>query len=367
MMSDNRKHRSRVLFWTLASAVALAGVAGLVLLARNAGGNGPDRRDKKKGAQEEAPPAPVELTQVRQGGISTYLSTTTTLEAQNTAVLIARREGQITSLPAEEGQWVTKGQVLAQLDETEARLAMARAELEESAARREVERAEQMNSQAFMSAKERDDLQLRLKKAVVELEQARYDLTQTRITAPYSGRITSRMIQLGETLTEGRECFRILDFDPVLARLYFPERELHRVREGQEAVLNVDAHPGREFAARVSLVNPVVDPANGTFKVTLEIPNPTGELRPGSFARARLKTGDFTAALLLPRRGILTEDGENYVFVAQGDSAVKVSISLGAVEGDTAQVLAGLTASDMVVTIGQGGLKTGMKIKAVTF
>ena len=84
-----------------------------------------------------------------------------------------------------------------------------------------------------------------------------------------------------------------------------------------------------------------------------------------SFARVRLKTGSFASALLLPRRGVLSEDGEDYVFVARGDSAVRVPVKLGAVEDETAQITAGLTRGDRVVTVGQGGLKQGSKIRVV--
>ena len=151
----------------------------------------------------------------------------------------------------------------------------------------------------------------------------------------------------------------------MLARLYFPERDLAAVRVGQQALVKLDSHPDREFEARVSLVNPVVDQSNGTFKVTLALPNPGGALRPGAFARVRLKTGSFASTLLLPRRGVLTEDGEDYVFVARGDSAVRVPVKVGAVENDVAQILDGVTRGDSVVTVGQGGLKQGSKIRVV--
>ena len=130
-------------------------------------------------------------------------------------------------------------------------------------------------------------------------------------------------MNLGETVTPGRECFRIEDFDPLLARLFFPERELGRVRVGQPAKLTLDAFPGREFAAQVSLVNPVVDRANGTVKVTLEVRDPQRLLRPGNFARVRLRTGSFEDVMVLPRRAMIEEDGEHYVFVAHGDTVSK--------------------------------------------
>jgi membrane fusion protein (multidrug efflux system) len=115
----------------------------------------------------------------------------------------------------------------------------------------------------------------------------------------------------------------------------------------------------------VALVNPVVDRANGTVKVTIEVRDPRRELRPGNFAKVQLRTGSFDDAIVLPRRAMLLEDGENYVFVAQGDSVIKRVVTLGAVAGDTAQILAGLAVGDRVVTVGQGGLKQGAHIKPV--
>jgi RND family efflux transporter MFP subunit len=211
-----------------------------------------------------------------------------------------------------------------------------------------------------------DDLDLKRRSSEVELGQARYDLAETRVVAPFAGRVTARMIQLGETLTAGRECFRLEDFRPILARVYFPERDAANVRPGQPAWVEMDSRPG-PLPARVTLVNPVVDKSNGTFKVTLELPNPRGDLRPGAFARVKLKTGEFDDATLVPRRALMLEDGENYVFVARGDSVVRTRVQVGATEGDRAQVMAGLDPGQRIVTVGQGGLKTGSKIKVVRF
>jgi membrane fusion protein (multidrug efflux system) len=233
-------------------------------------------------------------------------------------------------------------------------------------ARREAERARQLHGQGYLSDRESDDLELKWKSARVALEEARHALSETRIVAPFPGHVTDRMISLGETVTEGRECFRLEDFRPVRARLYFPERELARVRVGQAAKLAFDAAPGREVEGRVAMVNPVVDRTNGTFRVTLEIPNRDGALRPGAFARVRLETGRLADAVLLPRRGVITEDGESFVFVARGDSCVRVPVVLGAADGDLAQVMRGLAPGDRVVTVGQGGLRSGARIKAVS-
>lgn len=371
--SRPRIRSRRALMWSALGVLVIAAGLTVLFVARNADGKGSrtatsgSKRAGKSAGKESNPAAPVELSVVRRGGIDTWLETTATLEARNSALLVARRQGQVLKLLAEEGQWVERGAVLARLDDTEARLAVERAGLALEGVKREQERASKMQSEGYLSSKEWDDVQLRLRNAKLELEQATYNLSQTRITAPFSGRVTERTINLGETVSPGQSCFRLIDFNPVLVRLYFPERELDRVRIGQPAALTLDAQPGHTFSARVALVNPVVDHSNGTFKVTLEAPNPGGLLRPGSFARVRLKTGSFADALLLPRRGVLTEDGEQFVFVARGDTVARTRVAVGAVEGDQAQILAGLIAGDRVVTIGQGGLKPGARIKVTTF
>jgi membrane fusion protein (multidrug efflux system) len=216
-----------------------------------------------------------------------------------------------------------------------------------------------------MSDKELDDLELTRRSAWVELEQARHDLEKTRVVAPFSGRITERLIQMGETVSAGQSCFRLVDMTPLLAKVHFPEREIGRVRVGQPAQVGIDTYPGRDFPARVTLVNPAVDRGSGTFRVTLEVSDPEGRLRPGSFARVRVRTGRFDGALVMPRRAMLEEDGDTYVFVARGDTVARVGVRVGAVSGDTAQVLAGLVAGERVVTVGQGGLKPGARIKPV--
>jgi membrane fusion protein (multidrug efflux system) len=224
-----------------------------------------------------------------------------------------------------------------------------------------------MSAQGYMSGKEWDDLDAKVRMAEVELRQAEHDLSETRIVAPFSGRVVMRSVNHGETVTPGRECFTLVDFDPLLARVYFPERELRNVSTGQIATLTSDAAGGAPVQGRVWLVNPAIDKSNGTFKVTVAVPNGDGALRPGGFARVRLTTGTRDGVLTMPKRGVLTEDGESFVFEVRGDSVVRVPVTVGAVEGERVQIVAGVEAGDHVVTVGQGGLKNGSKIRVVTF
>lgn len=357
-----RRRRPRWL-WPVVGVAAVGILVAGLLFARNGQANGDRKKDKK----DAVPAAPVELSVVGKGSISTFLETTTVLEAVHSAVLVARRQGQVTALLADEGRPVARGQVLARLDDTEARIALSRSRLAFEQAERDAARGRQLHERGVQSQSTLDDLVFRVRTAKENLAQSEYDLSQTRIIAPFAGRVVGRFIQLGETVTPGKECFRVDDFDPLLARIYFPEREQGRVHVGQEATLTMDAHPGRAFPARVTIVNPSVDRGNGTFKVTLEVADRSGDLRPGSFARVRLQAASYADVVVLPRKALITEDGDSFVFVAQGDSVDRVAIEVGAISGDTAQVLAGLVPGAKVVTVGQGGLKQGARIKAVAF
>lgn len=358
------RSRRALIIGAIAIAIVAIVTAGL-LFARNGQAN---NVKNKKGKKEDGPTAaPVELTTVGRGDISTFLETTTVLEAANTAILVARRQGQVTALLVEEGQNVSAGQPLARLDNAEARIALGRAHATYEQAKRDAERGVALQSRGLNSAAAMDDIKLKLETAKQNHAQAQYDLAQTRIVAPFAGKVVSRMIQLGETVTPGKECFRVDDFTPLLARVYFPERDQAQVHVGQFATLEVTALPGVTYPARVTLVNPVVDRSNGTFKVTLEVNDTRGALRPGSFARVRLTSGSFANAVVLPRKAVITEDGDAFVFVAAGDSVNRVAIRMGAVSGDTAQILEGLAPGQKVVSIGQGGLKQGSRIKSVAF
>lgn len=367
MELQQRKRRPRRI-WLFSGLGVVVVAAGLiaVLAIQNARGNGSASKGKKNG--EKAPAAsPVELSLVAQDEMSTFLETTATLEPQNTAMLVARRQGQIVELPAEEGDFVREGATLAKIDDTETQLAYDRAKLAYEVAERDLVRGKQLKERNLISDKELDDRELAKRTAWQEMEQAKYDLSQTRITAPFAGHVVKRLVNLGETVTAGRECFELADFSPLLARVYFPERELPRIKVGQGAVLELDVHPGKEFPATVSLVNPAVDRTNGTFKVTLEVRDPSGLLRPGNFAHVRLRTGTYADAVVLPRRALVSEDGDEFVFVARADSVDRVQVRVGAISGDSVQILDGVAPGDSVVTVGQGGLKQGSKIKSVRF
>ena len=112
-------------------------------------------------------------------------------------------------------------------------------------------------------------------------------------------------------------------------------------------------------------VSPVVDPATGTFKITIEVSDPSRRLKPGMFGRINIVYDSREMALQIPRSAIIEESGESAVFIVADDTAEKRIIRTGYSEAGNVEILEGLTDDDEVVIVGQLNLKTGSKVSVI--
>lgn len=110
-------------------------------------------------------------------------------------------------------------------------------------------------------------------------------------------------------------------------------------------------------------IAPMVDTRTGTVKVTCEVDGASGVLRPGSFVRVEIETGLHEGVVAIPKRALVPEGADTYVFRVEADSVLKVPISLGLVADDFVEIAGGLEVDQQVVSVGHGALKTGTKVK----
>jgi membrane fusion protein, multidrug efflux system len=148
--------------------------------------------------------------------------------------------------------------------------------------------------------------------------------------------------------------------------VFVPERELARLKPGQSASISVDALAGRNFPAIVKLVSPTVDAATATFKVTLEVHDPKGDLKPGMFSRVGIVFERRSEALTIPRVALLDTDGSSNVFIVSGGKAEQRAIKTGLSNAGKVEVTDGLTGKEQVVIVGQNGLKDGNPVRVVS-
>ncbi|UCF79304.1 MAG: efflux RND transporter periplasmic adaptor subunit, partial [Candidatus Eiseniibacteriota bacterium] len=233
-------------------------------------------------------------------------------------------------------------------------------------AEKEWQRAEELQKKGILSSREFDEKRLRWEEAKHAKARAQYALDKTEIVAPFSGIVTERNVQLGETVTPGKHVSTVADFDPLVVRFHVPESEAGPVEIGQPVTIEIPASSTELLTAEVALISPVIDQGTGTVKLTAYLDNPGFTLRPGTFVRARVIAATHDSALTIPRKALLSEDDLNYVFVAASDTTSRVEVETGISDGQFVEVLAGLSPGDLVVTIGHGGLKSGDKLKIVT-
>ena len=326
--------------------------------------------DKSSGDQDDKTKAeasiPVEVARPTRGEMLAMYSGTATLEAEADAEVIAKVGGEVRRILVEEGDRVQAGQVLAQLDDRQLTLQAAQTRAARGKAERDFKRQVELHDKGLVSAGAFEGLKFDLDNQVAADDIARLNLSYSTIRAPFAGIVSTRHIKLGQEIAVGAKLFRVTDPTPLKASVFVPERELARLKPGQNASIAVDALAGRHFPATVRLVSPVVDAATATFKVTLEVNDPKGDLKPGMFSRVGIVFERRAEALTIPRLALLDTDGASNVFIVNKGKAEQRAIRTGLSSAGRIEVVEGLDGTEQVVIVGQNGLKDGNPVRVVT-
>jgi membrane fusion protein (multidrug efflux system) len=333
-----------------AVGLALPPVVASLLLVLLAGGCGKDGAGGANASNAQPngpaapaqPPVPVAVAPAALGAISSFYNATATLEAEKQAQVLARVAGVVRALAVEEGDQVRAGDVLLQIDNAEYQLRVDQATARTANLEARFQRMTEMLAQGLTSSQDFEAAKSELATAKSDEGLARLNLSYTSVTAPFSGRVTRRLVNIGQTASVGTPLFDLADFDPLLARVPVDQR----------------------LQGRITLVSPVIDPQSGTIKVTIEIASYPAGVRPGDFAEVRIVTDSHQRAMLVPRLAVISEKGEDVVYVAAVDStAERRVVTLGFSDNVNAEILTGVQAGERVVVKGQRSLKHGAPIK----
>ncbi|MDH3619986.1 MAG: efflux RND transporter periplasmic adaptor subunit [Gammaproteobacteria bacterium] len=315
--------------------------------------------------EEEASPIPVETGTPVRGDVLAVYSGTAPIEAFAEADVIAKVDGEIREVLAEEGDDVTEGQIMARLDGDRLRL-----ELNESSARlrkmqRDFERNKDLREKGLLSEGDYEKLRFDLEALQASYNLASLELDYTQIRAPIDGVISERYIKIGNTIKVGDPLYRVTGLDPLVAYLHVPEREYRQISAGQPVAIDIDALAGQRIFATVTRISPIVDAATGTFKTTIEIRDDTRRIKPGMFGRMSIVYDRHENVLKIPRSAIVEELGSESVFVVEDGKAIRRAVTTGYGENGMIEIIEGLTETDNVVTVGQVGLKPDATVTVI--
>ena len=311
---------------------------------------------------EQAPAIPVEVATASRGDIYAVYSGTAPVEAFADAEVIAKVGGEVREILVEEGDRVESGQVLARLDGDRLRFEMQQAEANLRKLQRDYQRNLDLKDRSLISAGDFEKIQYEMEALQATFDLTRLELGYTEIRAPIDGVVSERFIKLGNTIDVNAPTFQVTSLEPLISYLHVPEREYRRIAAGQTATLRVDALAGNAFEGTVARISPVVDPATGTFKATIEVYDETRRLKPGMFARIDIVYDMHADALQIPRSAIVEEAGDTSVFVVDEETAHRRPVQTGYIEDGKVEILEGLTDDELFVLVGQTGLKEGSKV-----
>ncbi|MCL1049206.1 efflux RND transporter periplasmic adaptor subunit [Shewanella abyssi] len=316
--------------------------------------------------EEEKYAVPVETTTVIQGDVSSFYSTTATLEAPEEAKVVTRVAGLIQSINVEEGDRVTKGQLLAIIDSKRQKFDLDRSQAEVEIIQQELNRLKKINNKQFFSADSMAKLEYNLQAAMAKRDLAALYVQESMIRSPIEGVVATRFVKSGNMAKEFDELFYIVNQDELYGIVHLPEQQLQHLRLGQDAQIFANKHTQNTTHATVLRISPIVDAQSGTFKVTLSVPNQKATLKAGMFTRVELRYDTHNDVITVPYNALVNQDNEFALYVIDGTKANRRTVTLGYREADTVEVVAGIESGEQIVIRGHQNLKDQSLVEVIS-
>lgn len=297
-------------------------------------------------------------------------------EATESITISVDFSGTVDTVHFRDGQRISAGQLLIELDDRkqQLRLKRANANLESAGAELEKVRATYYRYRNLMASGALSREQLKQSEAAFEraraaveeaeaaLALARQDLRETRIISPVDGVVASRSVDPGQTVLPGNPLAVVQVADTLRLVTFVSEKEVNQLRLGDIAEVSSPAVPGSRYQARIELLGSAADPQTGNFTVKLTVNNSERLLRPGMSASVRMSGVQRDNTLVLPKALMVDRNRRRVVYRYEDGIAREVEPVLGASAGDELPVLTGLAAGDRIITSYLDVLADGQRV-----
>jgi membrane fusion protein, multidrug efflux system len=320
-------------------------------------------------------PLAVAVTEAKTGQITAVNAASAQIEPVLQVPVMARVPGRVTAVHKEMGAQVKAGDLLAELEDrdataqlAQAQAAAAQAEAQRAEADRQHSRLAELFKAGAVSKQQVEQVQTQLTlagaqvtAAYAQLDMARSNWENTRITAPADGILASRSVEPGTLVGAGTPLFTLVDLSTVVVKAGVAERDVNLIQPGSTVPVVVPALSDREFSGKVEAVSPAMDRQTRTYQVKLTMANTDGALKGGMFAQARFPVKE-QQGILLPVSALVERNGETYVFVTENNTAKQVKVTVS-VTADDMVAVEGIEPGTPVVTAGQNRLYDGAPVK----
>lgn len=306
---------------------------------------------------------PVETVELAFADMTNTYRTTAILEAQAESRVTNKVTGMIEKIHVEEGMFVEKGQLLAEIDSESYQLEYERASIDLASAVAEYNRSKPVNGKELISLKELDRLKFSVRTRTNQQKIAAIKVRDSKVRAPIAGVIAERKVKEGNnTPASDSEMFYIVALDTLQGVVYLPESELNNIKLGQPAQLVFPANDTKPVAAKVALISPIVDTKTGTFKVTLAVENDDASLKPGMFAKVAIVLDVHENVQVVPQSALSVTDTETSLFIVQDNKAKRVVVETDYEQNGLVEITTPLASDAQIVVVGQQALKPDAEV-----
>ncbi|MEI6207526.1 MAG: MdtA/MuxA family multidrug efflux RND transporter periplasmic adaptor subunit [Desulfuromonadales bacterium] len=369
---------SRSWFWLI--LLCLLAVGGFVFWKKQ-----PAPSAAKTGAKAPSLPTPVFVTAARTGDMNVYLTGLGSVTPLNSVTVRSRVDGQLMEVHFREGQLVTKGSLLATIDQRPYQVLLTQAEGQMARDREQLNNA-RMDLERYRTLWKQDSIprqQLETQEALVrqfegavkvdqgQIDSAKLQLTYSRITAPINGRIGLRLVDPGNMVhaADTGGLLTITQVQPMAVLFPLPEdslpQVLRKMKGGRLAVDAFDREMKLKLASgELTTLDNQIDPTTGTVKLKAVFANRDSELFPNQFVNARLLVDVKKDAIIVPSAAIQKNPQGAFAFVLNTDKTVTMrQVKTGISQGGETSVIEGLKAGEQVVVDGAERLRDGSKVE----
>lgn len=308
--------------------------------------------EQEASSHKGMPPAAVRIVLPEAGNMSESLAVVGNLMASESALISAEIAATVQSVVVKDGQPVSKGDILFQLDASTLKAELKRAEADVKLRKEEKERIKALFAKKVTSQYDVDKADAQLDTANANLELAKAKLAKATIKAPFSGFVGIRKVNLGDYIKEGVALIELVKLDPLFVDFNMPETTLSILKQSDVVLVDIPALEQVKIAAQVVAIEPMVNAATRSIKVRASIDNEEHKFRPGLFARVHLPLKSASNVLWLPEAAIFLNGDDKLVLTNNEGKALRKVVTILSYQRGKVAISEGLDVADQVVVAG---------------
>ena len=310
------------------------------------------------------PPASVKTTPATMRPMLVSLEAIGTARANESVTISAKVTDTVSKVRFEDGELVSRGDVLVELTNEEEAALLAEAEANVKDARTQYERLADLLTQQSIPISQVDEASARLQAAIARQESIQARLQDRLVKAPFDGLLGFRNISQGSLLTATTAITTLDDISIIKLDFSIPELHLGKLRPGQEVFAMSEAFPNTDFPAKVQTIGSRVDPVTRAATVRALVPNNGGLLRPGMLMKVQVVLSR-SDTLMIPETALQQRGSEFYVFTIEAGLAKRITIATGTRQSGWVQVISGLNKGDEIISDGVIKVRDNAPVKTI--